>query len=113
MQTFTTDKIRNVVLLSHTGAGKTTLGEAMLFSTGAISRMGRVEDGTTTSDYEPEAVKRRSSIQMSVLPCVTNGYKVNVLDTPGYFDFAGDIISARRVADAAVLMLSEIGRAHV
>lgn len=68
MQAFTTDKLRNVVSLSHTGAGKTTLGEALLFVTGAVSRPGRIDDGSTTSDYEPEAVKRRSSIQMALPP---------------------------------------------
>ncbi len=106
MQTFATEQIRNVALLSHTGAGKTTLGEAMLFVTGGASRMGRVEDGTTTSDYEPEAVKRRSSTQLGVLPCLVDGHKVNVLDTPGYLDFAGEVVSATRVADAAVLVVA-------
>ncbi|MBM3947550.1 MAG: GTP-binding protein, partial [SAR202 cluster bacterium] len=106
MQTFATEQIRNVVLLSHTGAGKTTLGEAMLFTTGAITRVGRVEDGNTTSDYEPEAAKRRSSTQLSVLPCLVNGHKVNVLDTPGYLDFVGEVASASRVADAAVLVVA-------
>ncbi|MBI2935839.1 MAG: elongation factor G [Chloroflexi bacterium] len=106
MQTFATEKIRNVVLLSHTGAGKTTLSEAMLFASGAISRIGKVEDGNTTSDYEPEEAKRRGSVQLSVLPCLWRDHKVNVLDTPGYFDFAGDAISAIRVADAAILVVA-------
>lgn len=106
MQTFATEQIRNVALLSHTGAGKTTLGEAMLFVTGGVSRMGRVEDGTTTSDYEPEAVKRRSSTQLGVLPCLVDGHKVNVLDTPGYLDFVGEVVSATRVADAAALVVA-------
>jgi elongation factor G len=106
MQTFNTQQIRNVALLSHTGAGKTTLSESLLFSTGALSRMGRVEDGTTASDYEAEAVKRRSSIQLALLPCLVNGHKVNVLDTPGYFDFVGEVISALRVVDGAVIVVA-------
>ncbi|MEK7873826.1 MAG: GTP-binding protein, partial [Chloroflexota bacterium] len=69
MQAYATDKIRNVILLSHGGAGKTSLAEAMLFTAGAVTRQGRIEDGTTTSDYEPEEVKRRSSVQCALLPC--------------------------------------------
>lgn len=106
MQVFATERLRNVVLLSHSGAGKTSLGEALLFASGAISRMGRVEDGNTVSDYEPEEVKRRGSIQMALLPCVWKGYKVNLLDTPGFFDFYGEVHSALRVVEGAVLVVS-------
>ncbi len=106
MGTFSTDKLRNVVLLSHSGAGKTSLAESMLFASGSITRMGRTEDGTTTGDYEPEAVKRTSSTQLSILPCAWNGHKVTLLDSPGYFDFIGDALSSLRVADAAVLVVA-------
>lgn len=106
MGPFSTDKLRNVVLLSHSGAGKTSLAESMLFTSGSISRMGRTEEGTTTGDYEPEAVKRTSSTQLSILPCAWNGHKVTLLDSPGYFDFIGDALSSMRVADAAVLVVA-------
>ncbi len=106
MGPFSTDKLRNVVMLSHSGAGKTSLAEAMLFTSGSITRMGKTEDGTTTGDYEPEAVKRTSSTQLSILPCSWNGHKVTLLDSPGYFDFIGDALSSMRVADAAVLVVA-------
>ncbi len=106
MGPFSTDKLRNIVLLSHSGAGKTSLAEAMLFTSGSITRMGKTEDGTTTGDYEPEAVKRTSSTQLSILPCAWNDHKVTLLDSPGYFDFIGDALSSLRVADAAVLVVA-------
>ena len=98
--------LRNVVLLSHNGAGKTSLGEALLFQTKAITRMGRVDDGNTVSDYEAEEAKRTSSVQTSLLPCNWEGCKINLLDTPGYDDFAGEVVSALRVADAAVILVA-------
>ena len=106
MTSFTTDRLRNVALVSHSGAGKTTLAEALLLASGAISRAGRIEDGNTTGDYEPEAVKRGTSTQLSVLPCVWRDHKVTLIDTPGYFDFVGDALSALRVADAAILVVA-------
>ena len=106
MDTFTTENLRNVALVSHSGAGKTSLGEALLFASGAIGRLGNTADGNTTGDYEPEAAKRGSSTQLSLLPCVWNKNKINLLDTPGYFDFLGDALSALRVADAAVLVVA-------
>ena len=106
MQDLTPERLRNVVLLSHSGAGKTSIAEALLFSTGAITRMGRIEDGNTTSDYEPEEVKRGGSTQMSMVPCIWNNHKVNLIDTPGYADFMGEVVSGLRVADGAVVVVA-------
>ena len=106
MPNITTDRIHNVVLLSHGGAGKTILSEAMLFSAGGISRMGTVEDGTTTSDFEPEETRRGNSVQASVLNLPWKNHKLNVIDTPGYADFRGEAISGIRVADAAVIVVA-------
>ncbi len=103
MPGISTEKLRNVILLSHSGAGKTTLSEAVLLATGATTRMGKVEDGNTVSDYEPEEVKRRASVQTSLIPALYNGFKVNFLDTPGYDDFVGEVTAAMSVADAAVI----------
>ena len=100
------NNIRNVALISHSGTGKTSLVEAMLMASGAITRLGNVEDGTTTSDYEPEELKRKSSIQTSVAPCTVSGRKLNFLDVPGYPDFVGEAVSALEAADAAVLLVA-------
>ncbi|MBI3743243.1 MAG: elongation factor G [Chloroflexi bacterium] len=108
MQVYSTEAIRNVALLSHSGAGKTSLTEAMLFATGAISRQGRVDDGTTVSDYEPEEIDRRSSIQTTLAPCEWKSVKVNVLDTPGYADFFGEVHSALAATDFAVEVISAV-----
>ncbi len=105
MQHYRVENIRNVVLLSHTGAGKTSLAEAFLYNCGAITRLGRVDDGNTTSDYDPDEIRRRSSINLSVLPLEWKGNKVNVIDTPGYADFVAEVRAALRVADAAVIVI--------
>ena len=104
-QNYSTGQIRNVVLLSHSGSGKTSLSEAMLFTSGAISRVGKVGEGTTTSDYDPEEIKRHISINLSLLPCPWQDNKINLLDTPGYADFVGGVISGIRVADGAVVVV--------
>ena len=106
MAAFETQSLRNIVLLSHSGAGKTVLSEAMLFAAGAISRQGTVEDGTTASDYEPEEQRRQTSVQTSLVPCRWKDHKINVLDTPGYADFRGDVVTAARVADGAVIVVA-------
>ena len=106
MEQFATSRIRNIVLLAHSGAGKTSLAEAMLFAAKAINRPGRVEDGNTASDFEPEEQRRQTSLQLSIVPCVWKDVKINVIDTPGYADFLGETLSALRAADAAVLVLS-------
>ena len=86
--------IRNVALLSHSGAGKTSLCEAMLFGTKAVTRQGRIEDGNTVSDYEPEEIQRGSSIQTTLIAINSGDGKINFLDTPGYDDFRGEVIGA-------------------
>ena len=102
---YSTDQIRNVVLLSHSGAGKTSLSEAMLFASGVIPRMGKVEEGTTTSDYDPEETKREISINLSPIPCPWKDSKINLLDTPGYTDFASGVVAGIRVADGAIIAI--------
>ncbi len=106
MTIYSTDQLRNLALISHSGAGKTTLAESLLFHAKVISRKGKVEDGNTTGDYEPEAIKRGGSTQLSILPFPWRDHKVTLIDTPGYFDFLGDAVSGLRVADAAILVVS-------
>ena len=98
--------LRNVTILSHGGAGKTSVAEALLYNAKIINRLGSVEDGNTVSDYEPEEVKRGGSIQTALITCNWNGCKVNFLDTPGYDDFIGEVISAQRVAEGAVIVVA-------
>ncbi len=111
MNVYTTEQIRNVVLLGHGGAGKTTLAEGLAFVTKAITRMGKVADGTTISDYDKEEIKRGFSIHSSILPIEWEGLKINLLDAPGYFDFVGQAEEAMSVADAAVIVIN--GKAGV
>ncbi|MCE2404222.1 MAG: elongation factor G [Dehalococcoidia bacterium] len=96
-------KIRNIALVSHSGAGKTSLCEALLFNAKVVTRIGNVEEGNTISDYEPEENKRASSIQTALIPLTTDGYKVNLLDTPGYDDFIGEVVSALRVVEGVII----------
>jgi elongation factor G len=105
MEQFTLENIRNVSLLSHSGAGKTSLSEAVLFNAKAINRLGSVDEGTTTSDYDPDEVQRKISINLTVLPYVWHGVKVNLLDAPGYSDFVGEVKSALRVSEGAVILI--------
>lgn len=106
MAKFTTERIRNIVLLSHSGAGKTILAEAMLHTSGATTRLGRVEDGTAASDFEPEEHKRTTSVNTGILNAQWKDHKINVLDTPGYADYRGEVISGVRVADTAVIVVA-------
>ncbi len=106
MKVYTTDKIRNVVILGHGSCGKTTLVEAMAYLGGLTSRLGRVEDGTTLSDFSKEEQKREISIHTSVIPIEWNDCKLNILDTPGYFDFIGEVEEAISVADGAIIVVS-------
>ncbi len=105
MEQYGLENIRNLVLLSHCGAGKTSASEAILFTAGAIARLGKVEDGTTTSDYDPDEIKRHISINLSMLPCQWKGAKINLIDTPGYSDFVGEVKAAIRVGEGAVIMV--------
>jgi len=113
MQHQATEQIRNVALLSHSGAGKTSLAEAMLFNSGAITRLGRVDQGNTTADYDPEEVKRKISIYLSLLPCEWRGFKVNAIDAPGYADFVAEVKSVVRVADGAVIVVCAVSGLEV
>ena len=106
MDVFRTDRIRNVVLLGHGGAGKTSLAEAMAYLSGITSRLGKVTDGNTVSDYDKEEIKRKFSISTSVVPIIWGKVKINVLDTPGYFDFVGEVEEAVAAADAAIIVVS-------
>ena len=100
------DKIRNVAILAHGGAGKTSVAEAFLYTTKATTRLGKVDDGNTVSDYEPEEVKRAGSILTALIPCSVDAHKVNFLDTPGYDDFIGEVISALRVVEGAIVVVA-------
>ena len=106
---YSIDKIRNICLLGHGGNGKTSLAESMLFLTGATDRLGKASDGTTVSDFDAEEIRRKISIGDSAMYCDFNGVKINIIDTPGYFDFAGEVKQALRVADAGVLILGSVG----
>jgi len=103
---FSVDKIRNVCLLGHGGAGKTTLAEALLFGAKATDRFGSVVNGNTVMDYDPEEVKRQISTGTSLAPLEWKGYKINIIDTPGYFDFVGELRQGLRVADGAIILAS-------
>ena len=111
MNIYTTDKIRNVVLLGHGGCGKTSLVEAMAYVSGLTTRIGKVADGNTISDYDKEEIKRKFSITTSVVPIIWEGCKINLLDDPGYFDFVGEAEEAVSAADAAIIVVS--GKAGV
>ena len=112
MNVFSGESIRNVVVLGHGGAGKTSLIEAILHKAGASDRFGKISDGTTVCDYDPEEIKRKISINLTVAPCewhtpkISNS-KINLIDTPGYFDFSGDVIGGLRAADSALIENNE------
>ena len=108
VQSFPPARIRNVALVGHGGSGKTTLTEALLFCSGAISRQGRVEDGSTTTDFDPEEVKRGISVSLALAPIEHQGHKINLIDCPGYADFSGDVSAAFSVADLAVFVVSAV-----
>jgi elongation factor G len=113
MKEYSTDKIRNIVLASHSGAGKTILCEAFLHFSGGTTRMGRIEDGTTASDFDEEEIRRTISLYTSVIPVEYREHKINFLDTPGYTDFVGEEISAMRVADGALILVDAVNGLEV
>jgi len=113
MKSYKTEQIRNVGVFSHGGTGKTSLVEAMLYATGVLSRLGRVEEGNTTTDFEPEEIKRRISVSLALAPCEWKDNKINLLDTPGYSDFVGEVLEAMRVADAALIVVCAVAGIEV
>lgn len=113
MKSYPVEGIRNVVLVGHQGAGKTSLTEAVLFAAGVTNRTGRVEDGNTVSDFDPDEVKRQISVSMALAPLEWNEHKINVLDAPGYADFIGDVEAGMRAADAAIIVVSAVDGVEV
>ncbi len=113
MKNYKAEQLRNLVLLSHGGAGKTSLTEAMLYDSGGVSRLGKVEDGSTVADYDPEEIRRKISVNTSIIPCEWRGHKINVLDTPGYADFVGEVKGALRAADGAIILLDAVSGVEV
>jgi elongation factor G len=113
MKEYATASIRNVALVSHGGGGKTSLGEALLNLTGATNRVGKVDEGNTVSDFEEEEIRRKLSLSTASLPVEFEEHKINILDTPGYTDFVGEVISALRVSDAAVVLVDSVAGVEV
>lgn len=105
MKVYKTDEVRNVALIGHGGSGKTTLTEAMLFTTGITDRKGSVEDGNTVSDFDKEEISRKVSINTTTIPVEWENMKYNFLDTPGYFDFVGEMYSALRASEASIILV--------
>jgi len=105
MKEFQTEQLRNIAIAGHGGSGKTSLAEAMLYTAGASTRIGKIEDGSTHSDYRHDEIERKISINTSVLNCEWKNTKINILDTPGYTDFTGEVKSSMRVADTAIILL--------
>jgi len=113
LKNYPSDALRNIAVVAHGGAGKTSLVETMLYNTGEINRIGRVEDGTTTADYHPEEIEKQITIHASLVPCEWNKTKINCLDTPGYSDFIGEVKGALRVADTALFVISAVDGVEV
>lgn len=113
MKEYSTEFIRNIAMISHSGAGKSMLVEAFLHFTGATTRLGKIEDGTTIADFEEEEVRRGLSLSTAILPVEYRDHKINVLDTPGYTDFVGEVISALRVADSALVVVDAVAGVEV
>src|SRR5215468_2490902 len=106
MKVYRAEQIRNVAVIAHGGSGKTSLVDAALYDTGAVTRIGKVDDGSSVSDSDPDEIKRRISINLTVVPVEWQDNKINFLDTPGYADFVGEVMAGLRAADAAVVVIS-------
>ncbi|GCE11764.1 elongation factor G [Tengunoibacter tsumagoiensis] len=106
MKVYRAEQIRNVALISHVGAGKTSLIDAALYNSGAVTRQGKVDEGTSVVDYDPDEIRRRMSLNVKVLPVEWKDHKINFIDTPGYADFSGEVIAGLRVADAALVVVT-------
>ncbi len=113
MKEYTTEFIRNIALVSHSSAGKSMLAEAFLHFTGATTRLGKIEDGTTVSDFEDEEIRRKISLSTTLIPVEYKEHKLNFLDTPGYTDFVGEVVSALSVADGAIVLINSVAGAEV
>ena len=113
MKKYTSENIRNVALISHGSAGKTSLTEALLFSSGAVNRLGKIEAGNTTTDFDPDEIKKQVTINVGLAPLEWDGVKINLLDTPGYFDFIGDVLGALRVADSVITVVCAVSGVEV
>jgi elongation factor G len=108
VKSYATENIRNIVLVGHGGSGKTSLSEAFLYCSGATTRLGKISEGNTLSDFDDEEIRRQISVSTSLLPVEWDGHKINVLDAPGYADFIGEMRAAMRVADLAVFVISAV-----
>jgi elongation factor G len=113
MKVYAAEKLRNIVLVGHGGSGKSSLAEAMLFTSGAITRLGRVDEGNTVTDFDPDEVRRKMSLSLSLAYCEWQDHKINILDTPGFADFVGEVRSGLHVADAAVFVISAVAGVEV
>lgn len=113
MAKFKPGDLRNVALVGHGGSGKTSLAEAVLYTTGAVDRLGKVDEGTATTDYDPDEIRRKMSINASVAWCTYDNKKINLIDTPGYFDFVGEVRGALRVSDAAIMVVDAVAGVEV
>lgn len=113
MKDYKTENLRNVGLFGHGSSGKTTIAEAMLYNTGVLDRFGKVEDGNTVTDFDPEEIKRKISISAATAPCEWKDSRINIIDTPGYFDFVGEVVSSLKVVDGAIIAVDSIGGVEV
>jgi elongation factor G len=105
LKEYKSSSIRNIGIVSHGGAGKTSLAEAFLYNAGAVNRLGRVDDGTATTDFEPEEIKRKVTISAALAPCEWRDHKINCIDTPGYADFVAEVKGVLRAVDGLVVVL--------
>ena len=105
MKSYSTEKIRNLALVGHSASGKTSVCEALLYKTGNLKRLGKIEDGNTVTDFDKEEISRGVSISTAIAPVEWRDFKINLIDTPGYFDFSGEVYSSLRASEAALVVL--------